>query len=695
MLCLPNYVLRYLSVIIINRDLFMGSSNNDQKLNNTNLLRKHTWHPETNELKRERRSPGLPGTLNGTVSDTNRSDSFRKRNYSAGDYVISPGANGGEGSSLTHSWTFQPGRHNQGLYSNNFREAQRQWKRLQEWGEVKETKKIKKRFDRFSGRKFINDYEIVSEIGRGMHGKVKLGREVNTKALLAIKIIPKTERRPKLGRANSSSQKEKVRREIAILKKCIHPNVVRLREVIDDPNSTKVYLVLEYMNGGEIQWTENQSPLLSVEQARQYFRDVVCGLEYLHYQGIIHRDIKPANLLLSSSTCVKISDFGVSYIARSGLNEENDVELVKTVGTPAFFAPELCWTDLDRPRPKISEAIDVWALGATLFCLLFGRCPFQASTEYELFDKIVNEPLQIPSTPEIGEDGHDLLNRLLSKDPSTRITLAEVKRHPWTIRDMPDYEEWIKGTNPEASGRVEVSNDEVASAVSLVGRLRKKLSKLFRFRRPKTQEQEVSSSPSDSSFRRENDASNSSLALSITQLSDSFNHMSMDKQQRDASESEEKSGGKGSVEEVQHLEKPKIDFNWDRSPASELSDPAEANNEDVGDEDDYDEESSSEDQSPNSSKMHSRVADYDVYSQASMEPNGDPMDYSQEVDFDLKKDQVPMVAWRDYERLNKSRPGDDPEYHSISGFLSSNGLPSSQTRATPSYYFEHPMTSSH
>ncbi|EPX72072.1 CAMKK/ELM protein kinase Ssp1 [Schizosaccharomyces octosporus yFS286] len=673
----------------------MGSSNNDQNPNNTNLFRKHTWHPETNDLKRERRASGLPGDFSGTASESDQSDSFRKRNYSVGDYVISNGSNGAGGSALTHSWTFQPGRHNQGLYSNNFREAQRQWKRLQEWGEVKETKKIKKRFDRFSGRKFINDYEILSEIGRGMHGKVKLGREVNTKELLAIKIIPKTERRPKLGRANSGSQKEKVRREIAILKKCIHPNVVRLREVIDDPNSTKVYLVLECMNGGEIQWSENQSPFLSVEQARQYFRDVVCGLEYLHYQGIIHRDIKPANLLLSSSGCVKISDFGVSYIARSGLNEENDVELVKTVGTPAFFAPELCWTDLDRPRPKISEAIDVWALGATLFCLLFGRCPFQASMEYELFDKIVNEPLQIPNVPDIGDDGRDLLNRLLDKDPNTRITLAEVKRHPWTIRDMPDFEDWYKGTNPEASGRVEVSNDEVASAISLVGRLRRKLGKLFHFRRPKTQEPESSTSPSDSSLRREPDnASNSSLALSPTQLSDSFNHMSVDKQDKNAGESEESSKKANTGEEVQHLEKPKIDFNWDRSPMSEISNPVEENA-NIIPEDDYDEDESFDDRTPDSLRMHSGEAGYDVYCQPPTDIHDNHMDYSNRADYDIKREQVPMVAWRDYEHLNRSRPGEDPNYNSISGFLSANGLPMSQAPGTPPYIFEHPMTSSH
>ncbi|KAN0061183.1 hypothetical protein ACQY0O_006918 [Thecaphora frezii] len=159
---------------------------------------------------------------------------------------------------------------------------------------------------------------------------------------------------------------QKVRREIAIMKKCSHQNVVRLREVIDDPQSKKIFMVLEFMEGGEIIWKDEQGrPTLTVDECRRTLRDVVCGLEYLHYQGIIHRDIKPANLLLDKDRRVKISDFGVSHFSYAMMmaNEQaeydghhhgsagsstadpslmDDHELAKTAGSPAFFAPELC-----------------------------------------------------------------------------------------------------------------------------------------------------------------------------------------------------------------------------------------------------------------------------------------------------------------------------------------------------------------
>lgn len=107
-------------------------------------------------------------------------------------------------------------------------------------------------FDPISGRKSINNYEIIDEIGRGTHGKVKLGRDLTTDEYVAIKIVERHSR-PRLGKV-IREEDEKVRREIAILKKCRHPNVVRLIEVIDDPASRKVYLVLEYVELGEIAW---------------------------------------------------------------------------------------------------------------------------------------------------------------------------------------------------------------------------------------------------------------------------------------------------------------------------------------------------------------------------------------------------------------------------------------------------------
>ncbi|CAG8978642.1 hypothetical protein HYALB_00009458 [Hymenoscyphus albidus] len=261
-------------------------------------------------------------------------------------------------------------------------------------------------------------------------------------------------------------------------------------------------------------------PCFTIEQARSAFRDTVLGLEYLHYEGIVHRDIKPANLLWTKDHRVKISDFGVSYFGRpirEGETEENvseadaadfddDLELAKTVGTPAFFAPELCYTDLDIEQPKITEQIDVWSLGVTLYCLIFARIPFLADDEYKLFRSIAKDDVYIPkrrlkavnpslststSTTSLGkrvaqpslgpyrEEGElayeniddellDLLRRMLVKDPAERVKLREVKRHPWVIKGIDNIIGWLDDTDPSrktAGRRIEVDDRELERAV--------------------------------------------------------------------------------------------------------------------------------------------------------------------------------------------------------------------------------------
>ncbi|KAK9470986.1 kinase-like domain-containing protein [Dipodascopsis tothii] len=302
---------------------------------------------------------------------------------------------------------------------------------------VRETHHVSTDYDPVSGHKTINAYEILRELGRGQHGKVKLARDLTCGDLVAIKIMARTER-PRLGRParRGSTQEDNVRREIAILKRCDHPHIVRLREVLDDSSRKKIFLVLEYAERGEIRWQcDGGGPAMSVARAREVFSDVVCGVDYLHRQGIIHRDLKPANLLVAANGAVKLSDFGVSYLA--GLaGEDDDFELAKTAGTPAFFAPELCWNDIDKPRPVITNKIDIWALGVTLYCLLYGCCPFMAENEFELFQVIATEEVVYPAEPAISDACRDLLASLLAKDPDARPAIADVRAHPW-LRSAP------------------------------------------------------------------------------------------------------------------------------------------------------------------------------------------------------------------------------------------------------------------
>ncbi|CCG84984.1 protein of unknown function [Taphrina deformans PYCC 5710] len=370
--------------------------------------------------------------------------------------------------------------------STNYTDSE--WREVQAWGHVKETHEIHKIYDE-QGRKIINKYEIVKEIGRGVHGKVKLARTLDTNELVALKVLPRR-KKARLGRPETNAHEQTVKREIAILKKCVHPHVVRLREVIDDPASEKIYLVLEYMWGGEVIWrTEDDEPALKLHQARSTFRDTMLGLEFcmsdlfhrplpanhdtVHYQGVIHRDIKPANLLWTKNHSVKISDFGVSHTSELATSA---LELAKTAGTPAFFAPELCWTAETQDKPCITKAIDIWALGVTLFCLLCGRVPFEAHNEFELFDKITTEEVEIP--PTLDDEATDLLRRMLIKDPADRITIPEIKHHPFVLKGVKHPEQWISDTNPGLFGQLEVDDQEVHEAVSSYETFKRRLSKI-------------------------------------------------------------------------------------------------------------------------------------------------------------------------------------------------------------------------
>ncbi|CAO3653480.1 unnamed protein product [Cunninghamella echinulata] len=272
---------------------------------------------------------------------------------------------------------------------------------------------------------------------------------------------------------------------------------------MDDPESNKIYMVLEYMDGGEIEWRdENDQPVLEINEVRNIFRDVICGLDYLHYQGVIHRDIKPANLLYSKDHIVKISDFGVSYfnkilagkddsissIFEQQRSDQVDRELAETAGTPAFFAPELCWAGENRQdyRHKITRAIDVWALGVTLYCFVYGECPFTAATEYELFEIIPTQPLTFPKRAITSHDDDDsddadlkdLLQRLLEKNPQQRITLDQVKVHPWVIKDLDQPEIWWEEADPRRYKPVHITEEDVTQAYTMMDRLKRSLHKL-------------------------------------------------------------------------------------------------------------------------------------------------------------------------------------------------------------------------
>jgi calcium/calmodulin-dependent protein kinase kinase 2 len=246
----------------------------------------------------------------------------------------------------------------------------------------------------------VNHYRLFQTLGSGAFGCVRLCCDENTGDLFAVKCISKRRMFRKGGLARSPKGApiigrdplEDLKREIAILKKLEHPHIVKLFEVMDDPHHDIVYMVFELMKLGCVMDLSSKNPSnpFPEDRARLYFGQLLLAVEYLHYNHIIHRDIKPANMLLHSRDVIRLADFGVSCVF-----EGDDALLTKTVGTPAFLAPEAVNVEgIDFG----GRAVDVWAMGATLFCLLFARPPWTVPNILELYRQIREEDPQIPAT---------------------------------------------------------------------------------------------------------------------------------------------------------------------------------------------------------------------------------------------------------------------------------------------------------
>jgi serine/threonine protein kinase len=256
---------------------------------------------------------------------------------------------------------------------------------------VTETGLLIKRIDPDTARKCVNQYQFLKELGRGAHGKVKLAIDMMDQSLWAVKIIPRHPRK-KLGLSSFlQNHSNQIKREVAIMKKVSHPAIVSVKEVIDAPTCDKIFLVLEYLSGGEVCWDSHP---LSRMDCLHTFRKLVQGVNYLHSQGIIHRDIKPANLLKDSQNQIKISDFSVSLMYEKD-DAFSQVEIAKAAGSPAFLAPEICGfseSESDAEDLIIDPfAIDIWAMGVTLYCLAFGALPFNGENEFEVYHAINNQ----------------------------------------------------------------------------------------------------------------------------------------------------------------------------------------------------------------------------------------------------------------------------------------------------------------
>ncbi|KAI8851845.1 kinase-like domain-containing protein, partial [Chytridium lagenaria] len=299
----------------------------------------------------------------------------------------------------------------------------------------------------------IHDFEIIKPISRGAFGKVYLAKKKTTQDLYAIKILKKED----MIRKNMIAH---VRAEHKVLTISRNPFVVKLYYAFQ--SKEYLYLVMEYLIGGDLSTLLQAFGTFDLEMTRMYSAEVVLALEYLHANGITHRDLKPDNMLINGEGHVKLTDFGLSRISVQDQESIRNPESVLTVslqippfpltfpatqhshpsrhhwhrtinrhsskallGTPDYLAPELL-LGLDH-----GPVVDWWALGVCMYEMLVGIPPFADETPELIFRNILNHEntdIQWPED-EITGEAKDLVSRLLNPDPTTRLRAEGIKKH--------------------------------------------------------------------------------------------------------------------------------------------------------------------------------------------------------------------------------------------------------------------------
>lgn len=261
----------------------------------------------------------------------------------------------------------------------------------------------------------LNHFDIGRPLGKGKFGNVYLAREKNSKYIVALKLMFKSQ----LTKANVEHQ---LRREIEIQTHLRHPNILKLFGYFHD--DSRVYLILEYAPNGELYKQLTREKRFDDGRASKYIAQLTDALIYCHAKKVIHRDIKPENILLGMKGDVKIADFGWSVHAPSSRRQT-------MCGTLDYLPPEMV------EGKAHNECVDLWSVGVLCYEFLVGNPPFEAEGHSETYRRICKVDLKFPS--HVSEGGRDLISKLLRHDPRARLPLEKVLQHPWILKFNPQY----------------------------------------------------------------------------------------------------------------------------------------------------------------------------------------------------------------------------------------------------------------
>lgn len=252
----------------------------------------------------------------------------------------------------------------------------------------------------------INDFNIISVLGRGHYGKVMLVQKEGKRKLYALKAVKKSH-------VAKSNHTQFVFTEKNILCSIYHPFIVKLSFSFE--SDTKYYIGMRYIPGGDLFGLIAKKRRLELSDVKIYAAEIFLALSYLHCKFIIYRDLKPENILLNLDGHIKIADFGLAK--ELGCHKNTST----FCGTPEYLAPEVV------EHQSYSFPADWWSYGCVLYKMLTGSSPFTDENRNRLYKKIVEEEPEYPE--DMNPDAKDLISKLLSKNAESRPTIEEIERH--------------------------------------------------------------------------------------------------------------------------------------------------------------------------------------------------------------------------------------------------------------------------